>query len=355
MVSRRQLHAPTIFWRTFSALCLLLAGCLLEVGAAHGQGIINEYVGICDASTPSQCEKVSSQGAALVAPPDAVTGPNTSLSNGTVTNGLFSSGTVTNPSNGQILIGPFNTGGALSGAFEYVFTSGTPNTIIFQESPSPSGPWTNINFQSSISQFALMNSFASGSNASIRFPISQLYMQIVNNSSNAQVYSLAGYLRSVPFTSTLTTPASYDIVVTSSVGSFSSGTYNVPRLSSTGYQVVLPYSTPELTWNWSTAGTPITTATTTTVQAAQGAGVRNYMTGLSCVNNSTTGTEIQILDGSTVIYDDFALPNNVTGGGDRLQPPLLIPLRGSAATAMSLKTFTTGASLYCSAQGYGAT
>lgn len=67
MISRDRLHTSTIFWRTFSALCLLLAGFLIELSAAHGQ-VINEYVAVCDPAIPTNCQKYNANGAGNVIP-----------------------------------------------------------------------------------------------------------------------------------------------------------------------------------------------------------------------------------------------------------------------------------------------
>jgi hypothetical protein len=109
------------------------------------------------------------------------------------------------------------------------------------------------------------------------------------------------------------------------------------------------------TWQYSTAGTAITTNTSATLQAAQAANVRNYLASFSCDNSgSGAATELQILDGSTVIYDGFIGAASATLNVPHLAVSFPIPLRGSAATAMSLKVVTTSASLWCSAQGYAA-
>jgi len=96
----------------------------------------------------------------------------------------------------------------------------------------------------------------------------------------------------------------------------------------------------------SSAGTPITTATTVQMLAAAGAGLY-YHVWVHFLNLGNTATEVQILDGSTVIYDSGAVAN---GGG--LNDPVPIPLIGSANTALSIKTLTAGASLVWNVRGY---
>lgn len=134
---------------------------------------------------------------------------------------------------------------------------------------------------------------------------------------------------------------------------YTNGAGASPGMSSSGILIELPYSAPELTLQYSTNGTPITTNTSTAIFAAAGANVRNYMTGIYLANSSaTTGTEIQILDGTTVIYDGYL--GATTTSLCLLNDDFETPLRGSANTAMNLKTLTTGASIYASAQGYKA-
>jgi hypothetical protein len=96
----------------------------------------------------------------------------------------------------------------------------------------------------------------------------------------------------------------------------------------------------------SSAGSLITTATTTQMLAAAGAGLY-YHVWIDFTNGGNTATEVQILDGSTVIWDGYAVAN---GGGFSDAKP--IPLIGSANTALSIKTLTAGASLAWNVRGY---
>lgn len=277
------------------------------------------------------------------------------IANGTCSNGMFSSGTITNPTSNQVILGPIDTTGANSAAFYYVFTSGTANTLIFQESFSTSGPWTPINIQTATNNSSLAPSFSSGSSTTIKFALSQKYLQVVNTSANAQVYSLSGTLRNTNFTPALTAPTNFGLVTTNTVSSFSAGTFNVPKISSSGYSIALPYSTPELTWQFSTNGSPITTATTTQLNAAGASGVRNYIDGIQLYNTGAAGTEIQILDGATVIWDGYLGAAISSNPGKIELGQLGIPLRGSTATAISIKTVSgTTISITGSIQGYQA-
>jgi hypothetical protein len=113
-----------------------------------------------------------------------------------------------------------------------------------------------------------------------------------------------------------------------------------------GRLVTLPYSVPELTLSGKTAD--ITGTGNTAVIAAQGAGKRIYVTHLAVRNShASVGTWVNLKDGSTTIWTDYAGPN---GGG--FAYPLPAPLRGTANTALNVACETTGANVRCSAGGY---
>ena len=115
-----------------------------------------------------------------------------------------------------------------------------------------------------------------------------------------------------------------------------------------GKLVTLPYAIPE---NFVSGVTAAMTGTgDTSVIAAAGAGVRNYVTSLTVTNShATVGTVVEIKDGTTVIWRGYAAP---AGGGFTLAFP--VPLRGTANTAINAANVTTGSSTYVSAAGYKA-
>jgi hypothetical protein len=117
-----------------------------------------------------------------------------------------------------------------------------------------------------------------------------------------------------------------------------------------GRLVVAPYALHE---NLISGATPaVTDTTSTSVLAAAGAGVRNYVTQVTVTNShATVGTVVTITDGSggTVLHRGYAAPN---GGGYSLS--LNAPLRGSANTAIHAVCATTGSNVYVSASGYKA-
>lgn len=115
-----------------------------------------------------------------------------------------------------------------------------------------------------------------------------------------------------------------------------------------GKQVVLPYTIPENLVSGVTAA--ITGTSDTSVIAAAGAGIRNYVTSITVTNShATVGTVVEIKDGTTVIWRGYAAP---AGGGFTLSFPA--PLRGTANTAINAANVTTGSNTYVSAAGYKA-
>lgn len=116
----------------------------------------------------------------------------------------------------------------------------------------------------------------------------------------------------------------------------------------TGRQVIAPYALPGLALQ----GNPsvITGTSSTEVVAAQGAGVRFYMTSLLVTNSdATVGTLVSITDGSggTVLAQGYAAAG---GGGFSITFP--VPCRTTANTALHAVCGTTSAEVYVSAHGY---
>ena len=113
-----------------------------------------------------------------------------------------------------------------------------------------------------------------------------------------------------------------------------------------GKLIVLPYANPENFVSGKTAA--IVDTTRTAVIAAQGAGVRLYITQLVVTNgHDTVGTQVSIEDGTTTIASVWA---EQMGGGAALTFPT--PLRLTANTALNVSCVTTGANVLVSASGY---
>lgn len=114
----------------------------------------------------------------------------------------------------------------------------------------------------------------------------------------------------------------------------------------TGKQIVLPYANPE---NFVAGFTSDITGTTdTSVIAAQGVGVRIYVTQLVVQNShATVSTWVNIKDNTTTIYTVYA---PAVGGGVSVTLP--VPLRLTANVALQAACVTTGANVRVSASGY---
>lgn len=113
-----------------------------------------------------------------------------------------------------------------------------------------------------------------------------------------------------------------------------------------GKLITLPYANPENFVAGKTAD--ITGTSDTAVIAAQGAGVRIYVTHIIVTNShATVGTFVLVKDGSTEIYNGYAA---AAGGGFALTLP--VPLRLTANTALNVACATTGANVRASASGY---
>lgn len=118
-----------------------------------------------------------------------------------------------------------------------------------------------------------------------------------------------------------------------------------------GKQVVVVGAIPENLTSGVTAA--MTGTTSTSLLAAPAAGLRNYVTNISCGNShATVGTFVNVQDGSGGTTIATLTAASVYGGEDRaLGTPLRQP---TTATALFVADVTTGANVVCSATGYQA-
>jgi hypothetical protein len=117
----------------------------------------------------------------------------------------------------------------------------------------------------------------------------------------------------------------------------------------TGKQVTVPYAIPALSWSYASPAA-VTDTSDDAARAAQGAGVRNYVTGVQVFNgHDTVGTEVVIKSATTVLWRGWA---EQTGGGcsARFDPPLM----GGENEAINVANITTGSSTYFNLQGFTA-
>jgi hypothetical protein len=125
-------------------------------------------------------------------------------------------------------------------------------------------------------------------------------------------------------------------------------------LTTAGMMGVTPYSVPEATWSYAAAASGIlNTTTAVAVKAAAGAGLRNYITGVTLMSEAlTTATEFAIRDGAagSVLWRT-KIP---TGGLITTQFYFAVPLRGSANTLLEVVTLTASGAgaVYANLQGF---
>lgn len=109
--------------------------------------------------------------------------------------------------------------------------------------------------------------------------------------------------------------------------------------------VVQPYHLPGQTVRGNTAA--MTGTASTQLLAAPGASVRNYLTSLTWSNTSAVDTEVDVLDGSTVIWTFYAKALS----GDTITFP--VPLRQPTTnTALNVQNLTTSSSVKVSGNGF---
>lgn len=104
------------------------------------------------------------------------------------------------------------------------------------------------------------------------------------------------------------------------------------------------------TTSWQYSGV-VAVTTAVTVKAAAAAGVRNYTTGLQFQNTSATASTIVVQDGATTIWQGNATASMASPASIRFN----VPLKGTAATALTVTCATTGANVLVNAQGYEGT
>jgi len=137
---------------------------------------------------------------------------------------------------------------------------------------------------------------------------------------------------------------------TSSKTSVNNATNTRPIATVDGRQITRLNSIPENEWQYAAASGGIVNTSDVALVAAQGAGIKNYLTGLSVANANATASEIVIKDGaSTVIWRMYLAAN-----APIQSIKFVTPLQSSANTALNVACITTGTQTYINAQGYKA-
>jgi hypothetical protein len=113
-----------------------------------------------------------------------------------------------------------------------------------------------------------------------------------------------------------------------------------------GKQVTYPFALPANSWSYASPAAVTDTADDEAKAAV--ASTRNYITGVQVFNgHDSTGTEVVIKDGSTVLWRGWA---EQTGGG--CSAVFNPPLRGTANTAVNVANITNSSSTYFNLQGF---
>lgn len=136
---------------------------------------------------------------------------------------------------------------------------------------------------------------------------------------------------------------------TSSKTSVTNATLVRPISTLDGRQITRLNSIPENEWQYAAASGGIVNTSDVVLQAAAGAGIKNYLTGLSVANASATATEVVVKDGATVIWRSYVAANLTLK-----DIPFPTPLQSTANTALNVACITTGTQTYVNAQGYKA-
>ena len=123
-----------------------------------------------------------------------------------------------------------------------------------------------------------------------------------------------------------------------------------PIATTDGRLITRLNSIPENEWQYAAASGGIVNTADNVLIAAAGAGIKNYLTGLSVANANATASEIVIKDGaSTVIWRMYLAAN-----APIKSIIFSTPLQSTANTALNVACITTGTQTYINAQGYKA-
>ena len=202
--------------------------------------------------------------------------------------------------------------------------------------------------------------------ASYQFPRKGLYFRArVSTYGSGSTVSVVGTLSKVPVqqssaTYILGTATEGGVLVanlvptsiearTTSKSFVSNATYIRPIATVDGRQITRLNSIPENEWQYAAASGGITNTSDVVLAGAQGANIKNYLTGLSIANANTTATEVVVKDGSIVIWRMYLAAN-----APIQNIKFTTPLQSTANTALNVACITTGSQTYVNAQGYKA-
>ena len=135
----------------------------------------------------------------------------------------------------------------------------------------------------------------------------------------------------------------------SSKSSVTNATLVRPIATVDGRLVIRLNSISENEWQYAAASGGITNTSDVVLAVAQGANIKNYLTGLSIANANATASEVVVKDGSTVIWRMYLAAN-----APIQNIKFITPLQSTANTALNVACITTGTQTYINAQGYKA-
>lgn len=137
---------------------------------------------------------------------------------------------------------------------------------------------------------------------------------------------------------------------TSSKTSVANGAVVRPIATQDGRLITRLNAIPENEWQYAAASSGIVNTADNVLQAAAGASIKNYLTGLSLANASATATEVVIKDGASTVIWRIHLAANAPIQSIKF----VTPLQSTANTALNVACITTGTQTYINAQGYKA-
>lgn len=108
---------------------------------------------------------------------------------------------------------------------------------------------------------------------------------------------------------------------------------------------------PSNEWSATSGLSAFTSTASTTLKAAGGAGIRNYVTGIQITNTTTTQTTVTILDGAAVIWAMSLPATSTTLPALPVTITFRTALKGTAATAMNIQQSAAG-NLWYNVQGF---
>lgn len=121
-----------------------------------------------------------------------------------------------------------------------------------------------------------------------------------------------------------------------------------------GVLLVQPFASPEAAFSYSTPVGGLINTTPVEAAPAPGAGLRNYVTGMSLQNASNlNSTEVVLLDDAAVIWRGWLGINTLLTSNQSVN--FAVPVRLSVNKPLRLACLTAAAAVYANIQGFKST